>query len=301
MTPARTLEAGTIGVLAARAFVGTGTATVLARFDRSFYLDVDGEPITIGDNSLHDGPLNLRLANRYEAGLTTALNIEPGQRWKLSSDQLYRSDGLAIDLAKADIWRPDPSPANPDPAHVANGLTHLRHLLATRKLPEEGLICLTLGSPPRTATERAALPHLQAFSFELAAPKSDLAALVQLLGLGPGLTPSGDDLLAGLLIAWRQVGATSASDRLAQALLTAACERTTEISQAHLQAAAKGYGAAPLHHLLGAILNNDRQRLDQALDAAAKIGHSSGFDAIAGVILALTAWLETDSDTPILA
>ena len=306
MNPARTLEARTIGVLASRALRRSRSASVLARFRRSFCLDVGGEPITIGHEPLHDGPLNLRLATRFRADLTTALNIETRQRWMLSPDRLLRSDGLTIDLTKSDIWRPDFSVANPNPLQVAEGLDHLRCLLNARELPDDGLIRLVLGSSPETATERAAMPLLQVLNAELPHllrdfANSDLAAPIQLLGLGPGLTPSGDDLLIGLLIAWRQVGAATASDRLGWALLAAGKERTTEISHAHLRAAAQGFGAAPLHHLLSALVVNDRRAILEALDAAAKIGHSSGFDAIAGVMLALNAWLEADSRTPIAA
>ena len=240
MTSARTFEADTIGLLAARAFAGSDAASVLARFERSFYLNVGDTLVTIGDEGLHDGPLNIRTATRLGADLANVLDIETGQRWTLSPNRLSRSDGLAIDLTKAKRWRPEPSPANPDPVQMAEGLSHLRCLLHARELPEEGLIRLTLGSPPRTATERAAAPILKALT-------SDPAAAIQLLGLGPGLTPSGDDLLVGLLITLRHVGTRAAPDRSAQSLLTAAGGRTTPISQAHLQAAASGYGAAPLH------------------------------------------------------
>jgi len=292
-----------VGLLAARALKSRRSAAVLARFERSFCLDVGGEPITIGDQDLHLGPLNLRLATGDNARLTTVLRIETGQRWVLSPDRLTRSDGLVIDLSKAVVWRPNAPATKPDRTRLRENLDHLHRLLLERDLPEDGLISLSLDlGPPRTATERAALPLLQALKADLPrllenTANADPARAARLLGLGPGLTPSGDDLLAGLLIAWRQLGAVAAADRLARALLDGGQERTTVISLAHLRAAAKGYGAAPLHDLLDAIFGNHRQGLDEALDAAAKIGHSSGFDAIAGVMLAFCAWLEADNPT----
>ncbi|MGI9507354.1 MAG: hypothetical protein ACR2RE_30290, partial [Geminicoccaceae bacterium] len=54
------LDAGTVGVLAHRALDHVSQATVIARFERSFCLDVTGKLVTIGDESLDDGPLNLR-------------------------------------------------------------------------------------------------------------------------------------------------------------------------------------------------------------------------------------------------
>ncbi|MGI9498623.1 MAG: DUF2877 domain-containing protein, partial [Geminicoccaceae bacterium] len=119
----------------------------------------------------------------------------------------------------------------------------------------------------------------------------ELRPAVDLLGLGPGLTPSGDDLLAGLLITCHRLGERPVAWRVGDALLRAAPERTTRISLSHLAAAAAGGGAAPLHGLLEALAEGDRVEIVRTLDAAAKIGHSSGYDALGGIILALQAWL----------
>ena len=83
--------------------------------------------------------------------------------------------------------------------------------------------------------------------------------------------------------------------------MAASAARTTPISRAHIEAAAKGYGASPLHRLLNALTADRRAELAEALDAVAKIGHSSGMDAIAGMVLALNAWLQADDKTPVNA
>lgn len=305
--PTGVLDAASVGVLAGEVLSRPGPAAILASFERSFCLDVGGELITIGDDSLHDGPLNLRLTGHQGAGFTIDYGIEVGQRWTVSPDRLCRTDGLAIDLTSAVAWRPRLPTERPDHAKLTDGLACLHNLLETLDPKDDGLLRLTLepGSP-RNATERAAEPHIDALRTDLphwllddVVP--DRAPVVQLLGIGPGLTPSGDDLLAGILIAWHHIGMGLAAGRLERIVLDAAVERTTPISQAHLAAAAKGYGAAPLHDLLQAVLANKPPDIEQALDAAAKIGHSSGLDAIAGMMLALTAWLEVKHEVPITA
>ncbi len=309
MMPIRVLDAASVGGIASEALSHPSQATVLASFERSFYLDLGGALITVGDHSLHDGPLNLRLAGRSDAALAIGLGIEVGQRWMTSPDRLRRSDGLTVKLTDAAVWRPN-IPSGPlHPSQLRQGLVHLLALLQDRDLENGGLISLILqDTQPRTATERAAKPPIDALKaglphWLLDDIPPDPAPLVHLLGLGPGLTPSGDDLLAGIMIAWHQIGARRASRHVGKLLLEAcaARTRTTPISQAHLMAAAKGYGAAPLHCLLNAVAANSQAELADALDAAAKIGHSSGLDAIAGMVLALNAWLLADDRAPVIA
>ncbi len=301
------LDAASVGILASEALACPSDAIVVARFERSFCLDVGTTLITIGDRGLHDGPLNVRLKSEAGSGLTSDLAIETDQRWTVSSYRLRRHDGLEIELGHAQIWQPDRPHGATDPSQLRDGLNNLLARLEERDHENGGLIRLVLPNlPPRTATERAAKPHIEALMNDLPcwllddAPP-DQSPAIQLLGLGPGLTPSGDDLLAGILIAWHQIGARRASRCFSKCLLEACATRTTPISLAHLTAAAKGYGAAPLHCLLNAVIANRQAELEEALDAAAKIGHSSGLDAIVGMVLALNAWQQADDKTPVIA
>ena len=303
----RVLEAGTVGVLAERVLDHVGGATVIARFERSFCLDIAGRLITIGDERLDDGPLVLRLADWFQEGIAEALSVATRDIWTLSPGCLERMDGLRIDHSKAIIWCPRRPRNAANRSLLSSNLTYLRHRLSEQKRSDDGLIRLVLDAgPPRTPTELAARPCIQSLAATLPSwlkhdQVDDAAQARRLLGLGPGLTPSGDDLLAGLLITWHQLGEASKAERLGLDLLTDAVEHTNAISLAHLEAAAQGFGAAPLHDLLLALGDDDRSIIDEALDAASKIGHSSGLDAIAGMVLALTAWIEAGRQSPAAA
>src|SRR5262249_37413668 len=89
----------------------------------------------------------------------------------------------------------------------------------------------------------------------------DAAAIAPLLGLGPGLTPSGDDFIGGVLIALALIGLSALRDRLWSALAPLAPAATNQISCAHLAAAAQGLGHAALHAALGEILVGGRAGL----------------------------------------
>lgn len=104
--------------------------------------------------------------------------------------------------------------------------------------------------------------------------------------MGSGLTPAGDDLIGGALIALRAVGKKRIADRLAKWTLRLAQSRTNRISFAHLTCAASGEGHEALHLALSAILAG-RANLEKELSALNRIGHTSGMDALGGALLAL--------------
>lgn len=111
-------------------------------------------------------------------------------------------------------------------------------------------------------------------------------AAASLIGLGPGLTPAGDDFAGGALIALRAAGHAPLADRVAAWALALAEEGTGKISRAHLRCAAAGEGHEALHDLLRA-LNEGEVAIARSMDALSRVGHSSGLDAAAGALLAL--------------
>ncbi|HET6952834.1 MAG TPA: DUF2877 domain-containing protein, partial [Acidimicrobiales bacterium] len=116
-----------------------------------------------------------------------------------------------------------------------------------------------------------------------------------LLGRGTGLTPAGDDLLAGALAALRAVGSPAADD-LGAAVRTLAPARTTRLSAALLDAADRGAvvpeAAAVLRATEAAAAPARRQgragALAGAVDRLVAVGHTSGWHLAAGLLAGLT-------------
>jgi hypothetical protein len=106
-----------------------------------------------------------------------------------------------------------------------------------------------------------------------------------LIGLGPGLTPAGDDFVGGAMIALRTFDCVPLADRIAAWALPLARTNTNRISRAHLECAATGEGHELLHGLLSS-LDNERSS-EKFLIQLSRVGHSSGLDAAAGALLAL--------------
>lgn len=110
-------------------------------------------------------------------------------------------------------------------------------------------------------------------------PAVDPAALV---GLGPGLTPAGDDLLAGMLVTLHALGrcrtAASIADRID-------LDRTTPISAALLAQATSGRAARPLLELLRSLTG--ASSTGDALDGLLAVGATSGRWLATGALGAL--------------
>ena len=64
---------------------------------------------------------------------------------------------------------------------------------------------------------------------------------------------------------------------------------TTPPSAMHLSAAADGMAAEPIHLLLDAVLRAEAAQIPDRLTAAAGLGHTSGWDIVAGMAIALEA------------
>ncbi|HEU4361730.1 MAG TPA: DUF2877 domain-containing protein [Mycobacterium sp.] len=109
------------------------------------------------------------------------------------------------------------------------------------------------------------------------------------LGRGPGLTPSGDDILIGVLAALWSAGVLTGESMAAlrQPLESAARTRTNDISAEYLHYACRGMAAGPLHDLLVALHGRRPAAVGDVVDRLAIYGHTSGADIALGAITAL--------------
>ncbi len=297
----RNLAAFEIGSLARQALQPGQRGRVGAVFARSFYVSLPGTEICAGPPGLGAGPLNLRCGTTppdwRAAGLRDGMTVLVGPR------ELRLPPHLAISFADATVWTPPP-PGPWGAASLGAGLAALDVLLPER-LPEDGLGVLArplcVDGVAISAVAAAAFEPAKALTAFLrramtgnhghnSAPPPDLRALI---GLGPGLTPSGDDLLGGVLVALHLLGRADLAETLWRGIDGALEAGTNAISRAHLAAAARGHGGAALHAILNDLLTGNSGDLAARLAAIDGIGHTSGWDALAGATIALSVWLES--------
>ncbi len=117
------------------------------------------------------------------------------------------------------------------------------------------------------------------------------------LGRGPGLTPSGDDLLLGVIAALWCAGSLSGSGAVAlrDELEPIARQRTTRVSVEYLHHACSGRVIGSLRDLLVALDRADPTRIVGAVDRLRRFGHTSGADCLLG---ALAAQIFLDGQRP---
>lgn len=117
-------------------------------------------------------------------------------------------------------------------------------------------------------------------------------AALPLLGLGPGLTPSGDDCLCGLLgtavmlargrgeePSWL-LGAGRTLSRVARRL-------TSTLSATYLAHACVGEVTEPVYKAADAVLNAGAETLEDAVAPLLALGASSGYDTLLGICVAI--------------
>jgi hypothetical protein len=260
-------------------------------FERSFYILLGPQWICVGGPTLGAGPLNILCVPSGEA-LSASAKLRVGDAVAIRDEALV-AGGSTIMLRSAGHWGPA-SPETWGEGSLSRGLAALVGALP-QDLPEQGLARLlrpdaaTAFSPVLAAAQRPAWDLTQIVLTAKATRPIDGKYLVVLLGLGPGLTPSGDDYLGGALVALHATGQSELGRRLWVALQPHLATATGDISRAHLTAAAEGLGNAALHDLIGAILTADCANVREALCAAAATGHTSGWDAVAGAVAVLRA------------
>jgi hypothetical protein len=115
-----------------------------------------------------------------------------------------------------------------------------------------------------------------------------------LAGLGPGLTPSGDDLLAGFAAAWILVGEALGQDgaahqRVADALFSGGESEASPLGRVWLAHACRGELLEPMTRFAGALLAADAPPLGAVARGALAVGSSSGTDWMVGFLLGASA------------
>lgn len=297
---AEQIEALSMSWRVARAIREDGwSGEIIAVHARSCYLTGDDAEIyAVVQEPLGNGPLNVVI--RVPAAKPFAA-LAVGASAATTGARLLLGDSLDVGLERATLWDPKVYlTLGADPDGLRPALAELYRLAAARA-PERSLARL--------------LPHLHEedlpASLEAVShfPRSHalIAGLVEslarrnrkslkvvtssLAGLGPGLTPSGDDFLAGLLLALalvREQRPDAELTEIAGLLVETAAPRTHEISAAYLRAAHAGEVGEQWHPLLAAISAGDSQKLRDAADRVLEFGETSGADMLAGFIAGLS-------------
>jgi hypothetical protein len=243
-------------------------AAVLAAYPYGLYLDVAGVVLPLVTSDAVPLPTALLLT---EPARHVDWGVEPGGTVTVGEGRV-RLPGLDVVVAR--MWRAARvRPASTAPSSPPVPVARVRG--GTRRPTPYGGITQALAGEDRrwlAAGIRCAVhspdpdPHVRG-----------------LLGRGSGLTPSGDDALAGALLVCHALGVGAALGAAVRRRLGA----TTAVSAALLSAAADGYAARDVVLLVDAALAGDPPGVRAALPTVLSIGHGSGRDLVTGVSAAV--------------
>jgi hypothetical protein len=236
-------------------------ATVLGAHRYALYLSVRGQVLPVVTSDAVALPTAVRLALSSSA-LPWGWGVGAGDRVLVGAGRVVLPE---VDIVAARTWRParvrpvDPARVGCSPGRQGSHLTHL------------------------DSSGTGGDPGWLADGIRAVFTRAQTEAVARLVGRGPGLTPSGDDALAGALLVAHALGTGTALADAVRARLGA----TTAVSAALLAAAADGYAARPVVTLVDAAVAGDPSAVRRALPAVLAIGHTSGADTVTGIRAAL--------------
>ncbi len=259
------------------------------------------------DKSVIMAPYHLRIKSHARFSIKK-LALKTGMKVKLTKKEIiFPAKNIHLDFSEAVGWESCPQVKVAD-KHCENKhqLSIFKDALLAELLENgslEGLggiynylrgntIYCNSASNSKNYLLRVALQSLE--SFLVAEDKSEKdKCLIKLIGLGPGLTPAGDDFLTGWACG-EKIGMTTPDYTIRNFLQRVSFSNlTTFESGIQLQAAAEGGYNEYLIKLVEKLNNNVTEIRDSAYNLQ-KIGSSSGSDMLSGLIWSIFMYITNE-------
>lgn len=207
---------------------------------------------------------------------------------------------MTIQLACARIWKCDLPALDLDlkkPEVMASWKTAWTHLARKQKTAKADLVATDLFDPENNfkpgfskslkVAIRKLVDATSKMNLDLA-----VASASALIGLGAGLTPTGDDFLVGYLAGlWCQFNLSRDIGQFCENFgnqILQQTHATNAISRTFLHHAARGQVSSLLEGLARQIINpTDPKTLIQKVDLAMQVGASSGTDGVCGLLVGM--------------
>jgi len=270
---------------------------VRAVFARSLHVALsDGGFLTLGGKGLAAHPASVLWPG-------FAVDLEVGRKVAVTADGIFTEGRLYRAFGGMDLFTPSSGcqPMAPTDQVVAAIRASLWRAagFSTRGgfheilLRHSGVIPQDL--PGQLSDRLLRLGSAQCEALSSALVLGDWAAFKQqaleCAGMGAGLTPAGDDFLAGVLAALRYHGKSRGVDVVSQEFLEDLARlsglRTTPFSGFLLGCAARGLVAEPFAAWVLAVHRGEAETATRHVLNIAAIGHSSGLDTLTGMLLVL--------------
>lgn len=274
-----------IGGLAKKVLIGGATGKVLGITSSGSFLN-SAEKILFVTSAPYKSPYNIQI-NEYEQ---LAAKVKVGDQWQVSGEVLeFNESNMRIDMGSALFWSPLPQKI------ISTGcdeqIVRINQLMRRlRELdPHKGWLIIFNSEPQN----KMGL-HIRQLTKQFLAgiDNSDKSVYLKgarsILGLGGGLTPSGDDWLTGFfLFHARRAQAQNVNDPfltdLGAEITNMAFESTTSISANRIEAACQGWAEEIFLEVIDHLFDAEFPLSDEKIVQLVNFGHSSGVDTCLGI------------------
>lgn len=285
------------------------TGEIHSAFERVFNIKFNDTLVGIARNDVYRSQINMITDVSTDESMTS-LGVRRGVRARIGKNRIIIGSTLKVSVTGTKIWQPSTSVHTPsNPKIISRNLEEVKRKMSSRNI-DEGLGQLLghiddiledgiSGTYNLNQVAKKALPSIDKLAKGALErnPEKLKDASKGLIGLGLGLTPSGDDMLAGFMIA-RWWITNSFGTKLNQvkeentSIKRQMEDKTTLFSKQHLRYAAKGETNEAVENFLKAILKDQMSNINLHIDHVIGMGETSGTDTMFGLLLGLETALK---------
>lgn len=249
-----------------------GAFQVISRFDHVVNLSRSGSVLSVQDEGIPLTPLSIVLPKESFSDFSARLPEHPAFQY---ADGILRGNNLMLDLHNAQQFS---CRFGSDPLSLPADETIRQLRMAANVVARSGSLIYAV-LPGLAEWSGEVLSNVQLRARDLIA-QGDISALV---GLGGGLTPSGDDFLVGCLATLWAYHRGDAFFHLASAIQPR-LHGTPDLSRAFLERALAGEFSIPVLQLFAALDRGGDTGILHAVSLLCSVGHTSGCDLLGGIL-----------------
>ncbi len=247
---------------------------ILGIFKRAIDFSIDDQVVALVIPQLKNGPFHIVVDSIPDWNLEGEFSISIDK-------QLIHIGDWILDFSIApDIWNPEPDWRKIKISPII--LSNARRLVkekASHRIKSSPFACILLDDRIESACQLCE---------GIVGCDDDLIrhAVSRIAGYGPGLTPSGDDFLAGVMLALHISNVSHESNflRTCETIYQSAAARTTKLSRAYLSSASQGQADERWHDFLYSMKEGKIEDLDESLEPILAFGETSGLDMLSGFL-----------------
>jgi Protein of unknown function (DUF2877) len=294
----RVFHCTSIGSIAFEALANDQSAKIVGTTSRGLFIQTSGKWLVFLTPEQFRGPLSLTL----EGSAPFLDRLSSRDPVRISSRSIYLPYlNITISTAGSHVWQPPQASELPlgAPERYEKLFFFARDIQSKKKGVGLASLISPLMGMPDAQTPHPIHNYFDSVNLDRIRDylhNKDVASLIEqlsaLLGAGPGLTPSFDDLVAGLLLALNRWHiphwASESLSELNQQVVKAAYEKTTTLSANLIECATQGLANERLINALDWIVTGV-VREPEVVAHLLEWGNSSGVDAFTGMAIVLTA------------